>query len=167
MRPVPKLFRFILSAFQLLANQWNRGWGDVSLWQIPNLPTNSLKFSIMCWTIGNAPQDGYFKIIRGRNECGIEEDVVAGMPSTKNMVRNYGGSFGTAVVWSVPYCPRPEILSDRMAMYLYCWMLMNFCKVALMVYVLYTSTLARLALAGCWDGNFCSETFTTVVAVPF
>jgi cathepsin B len=43
-------------------------------------------------------QDGYFKIIRGRNECGIEEDVVAGMPSAKNMVRNYGGSFGTAVV---------------------------------------------------------------------
>ncbi|XP_025817305.1 cathepsin B-like protease 2 isoform X1 [Panicum hallii] len=56
--------------YWLLANQWNRGWGD----------------------------DGYFKIIRGRNECGIEEDVVAGMPSTKNMVRNYGGSFGTAVV---------------------------------------------------------------------
>ncbi|RLM85275.1 cathepsin B-like [Panicum miliaceum] len=71
MRPVPKLFRFILSAFQLLANQWNKGWGD----------------------------DGYFKIIRGRNECGIEEDVVAGMPSTKlNVVRNYRGSFGTAVV---------------------------------------------------------------------
>ncbi|RLM85824.1 hypothetical protein C2845_PM04G01470 [Panicum miliaceum] len=43
-------------------------------------------------------KDGYFKIIRGRNECGIEEDVVAGMPSTKNMVRNYGGSFGTPVV---------------------------------------------------------------------
>jgi cathepsin B len=56
--------------YWLLANQWNRGWGD----------------------------DGYFKIIRGRNECGIEEDVVAGMPSTKNMIRNYGGSFGTAVV---------------------------------------------------------------------
>jgi cathepsin B len=46
--PVPKLFCFILSAFQLLANQWNRGWGDVSLWQIPNLPTNSLKSNIMC-----------------------------------------------------------------------------------------------------------------------
>ncbi|XP_022684321.1 cathepsin B-like protease 2 [Setaria italica] len=56
--------------YWLLANQWNRGWGD----------------------------DGYFKIIRGVNECGIEEDVVAGMPSTKNMVRNYGGSSGTAVV---------------------------------------------------------------------
>nr|TKV90020.1 hypothetical protein SEVIR_9G000400v2 [Setaria viridis] len=48
MRPAPKLFCFILSAFQLLANQWNRGWGD----------------------------DGYFKIIRGVNECGIEEDVL-------------------------------------------------------------------------------------------
>nr|CAB3495080.1 unnamed protein product [Digitaria exilis] len=56
--------------YWLLANQWNRGWGD----------------------------DGYFKIIRGKNECGIEEDVVAGMPSTKNIVINDGGSSGTAVV---------------------------------------------------------------------
>uniref|UniRef100_A0A0E0PKI3 Peptidase C1A papain C-terminal domain-containing protein n=1 Tax=Oryza rufipogon TaxID=4529 RepID=A0A0E0PKI3_ORYRU len=58
--------------YWLLANQWNRGWGD----------------------------DGYFKIIRGTNECGIEEDVVAGMPSTKNMVRNYDSAFGvgTAIV---------------------------------------------------------------------
>ncbi|KAI4998143.1 hypothetical protein ZWY2020_053485 [Hordeum vulgare] len=43
--------------YWLLANQWNRGWGD----------------------------DGYFKIIRGKNECGIEEDVTAGMPSMKNI----------------------------------------------------------------------------------
>ncbi|ERN01935.1 hypothetical protein AMTRI_Chr02g266720 [Amborella trichopoda] len=46
--------------YWLLANQWNRGWGD----------------------------DGYFKIRRGTNECGIEEDVVAGMPSTKNLIKN-------------------------------------------------------------------------------
>ncbi|KAL1350805.1 hypothetical protein AAHE18_06G050900 [Arachis hypogaea] len=44
--------------YWLLANQWNRSWGD----------------------------DGYFKIRRGTNECGIEEDVTAGMPSTKNLV---------------------------------------------------------------------------------
>lgn len=56
--------------YWLLANQWNRGWGD----------------------------DGYFKIIRGKNECGIEEDVVAGMPSTKNVIPNFGGAVGTAVV---------------------------------------------------------------------
>lgn len=43
--------------YWLLANQWNRGWGD----------------------------DGYFKIIRGTNECGIEEEVVAGMPSARNL----------------------------------------------------------------------------------
>ncbi|KAM3311040.1 hypothetical protein ACQJBY_031598 [Aegilops geniculata] len=43
--------------YWLLANQWNRGWGD----------------------------DGYFKVIRGTNECGIEGDVNAGMPSTKNI----------------------------------------------------------------------------------
>ncbi|KAK4606757.1 hypothetical protein RGQ29_000835 [Quercus rubra] len=45
--------------YWLLANQWNRGWGD----------------------------DGYFMIRRGTNECGIEDDVVAGLPSTKNLVR--------------------------------------------------------------------------------
>lgn len=45
---------------------------------------------------GNALQDGYFKIIRGKNECGIEEDVVAGMPSTKNTVRT--GAYGTAIL---------------------------------------------------------------------
>ncbi|CAH9109513.1 unnamed protein product [Cuscuta epithymum] len=43
--------------YWLLANQWNRSWGD----------------------------DGYFKIIRGTNECGIEEDVTAGLPSSKNL----------------------------------------------------------------------------------
>jgi cathepsin B len=48
--------------------------------------------------LGNTFQDGYFKIIRGTNECGIEEDVVAGMPSTKNMVPNFGSAVGTAVV---------------------------------------------------------------------
>ncbi|KAG0472128.1 hypothetical protein HPP92_016674 [Vanilla planifolia] len=47
--------------YWLLANQWNRDWGD----------------------------DGYFKILRGTNECGIEEDVVAGLPSTKNLIRKF------------------------------------------------------------------------------
>lgn len=32
-------------------------------------------------------QDGYFKIRRGTNECGIEDEAVAGLPSTKNLVR--------------------------------------------------------------------------------
>ncbi|XP_004494492.1 cathepsin B-like protease 2 [Cicer arietinum] len=45
--------------YWLLANQWNREWGD----------------------------DGYFKIKRGTNECGIEGEVTAGLPSTKNLVR--------------------------------------------------------------------------------
>ncbi|KAH7578149.1 hypothetical protein JRO89_XS01G0346300 [Xanthoceras sorbifolium] len=49
--------------YWLLANQWNKGWGD----------------------------DGYFKIKRGANECGIEEDAVAGLPSTKNLVREVVG----------------------------------------------------------------------------
>ncbi|KAI0512337.1 hypothetical protein KFK09_012976 [Dendrobium nobile] len=47
--------------YWLLANQWNRDWGD----------------------------DGYFKILRGTNECEIEEDVVAGLPSGKNLIKNF------------------------------------------------------------------------------
>ncbi|XP_013632396.1 PREDICTED: cathepsin B-like [Brassica oleracea var. oleracea] len=43
--------------YWLLANQWNRSWGD----------------------------DGYFKIKRGTNECGIEHGVVAGLPSDRNV----------------------------------------------------------------------------------
>ncbi|KAK6917961.1 Peptidase C1A, propeptide [Dillenia turbinata] len=45
--------------YWLLANQWNTNWGD----------------------------EGYFKIKRGENECGIEGDVVAGLPSSKNLVQ--------------------------------------------------------------------------------
>ncbi|OIW11055.1 hypothetical protein TanjilG_22862 [Lupinus angustifolius] len=40
--------------YWLLANQWNRSWED----------------------------DGYFKIKRGTNECGIEDDITAGLPSS-------------------------------------------------------------------------------------
>lgn len=47
--------------YWLVANQWNRSWGD----------------------------DGYFKIRRGTNECGIEEAAVAGLPSTKNVIREF------------------------------------------------------------------------------
>lgn len=47
--------------YWLLANQWNRSWGD----------------------------EGYFKIQRGTNECGIEEDVVAGLPSSKNLFKEF------------------------------------------------------------------------------
>ncbi|KAF6163413.1 hypothetical protein GIB67_029262 [Kingdonia uniflora] len=49
--------------YWLLANQWNRSWGD----------------------------DGYFMIRRGTNECGIEEDVTAGLPSSKNLIRPFSG----------------------------------------------------------------------------
>ncbi|CAH2039158.1 unnamed protein product [Thlaspi arvense] len=45
--------------YWLLANQWNRSWGD----------------------------DGYFKIKRGTNECGIEHGVVAGLPSDRNVFK--------------------------------------------------------------------------------
>lgn len=38
-------------------------------------------------------QDGYFKIRRGTNECGIEDDVIAGLPSARNLdlVREVAG----------------------------------------------------------------------------
>ena len=39
-----------------MANSWNADWGD----------------------------DGFFKIIRGRNECGIEEFVCAGQMRIKS-----------------------------------------------------------------------------------
>jgi cathepsin B len=48
--------------YWLLANQWNRSWGD----------------------------DGYFMIRRGTNECGIEDDVVAGIPSSRNLIKEFG-----------------------------------------------------------------------------
>eukprot|EP01018_Ginkgo_biloba_P005412 Gb_05701 [translate_table: standard] len=44
--------------YWLLANSWNTAWGE----------------------------GGYFKIVRGANECGIEAEPVAGMPSPKNMI---------------------------------------------------------------------------------
>lgn len=54
--------------YWVLANQWNRGWGD----------------------------DGYFKIIKGTNECGIEHGVVAGLPSAKNLIREFGDADGSS-----------------------------------------------------------------------
>ncbi|KAL8143846.1 hypothetical protein V2J09_016878 [Rumex salicifolius] len=47
--------------YWLVANQWNKSWGE----------------------------DGLFKIKRGTNECGIEEDVVGGLPSSKNLSESF------------------------------------------------------------------------------
>jgi len=45
-------------------------------------------FLLECWSTNFFKwQDGFFKIRRGTNECGIEGDVVAGLPSTRNLVR--------------------------------------------------------------------------------
>ncbi|XP_027106844.1 cathepsin B-like protease 3 [Coffea arabica] len=43
--------------YWLIANEWNRSWGE----------------------------DGYFRIRRGTNECGIEAEVLAGTPSSRNL----------------------------------------------------------------------------------
>ncbi|XP_074287675.1 cathepsin B-like protease 2 [Silene latifolia] len=53
--------------YWLLANQWNRSWGD----------------------------DGYFLIKRGTNECGIEDGVVAGLPLQVKLVKEVGDSGST------------------------------------------------------------------------
>ncbi len=50
--------------YWVLANQWNRSWGD----------------------------DGYFMIRRGTNECGIEAEVVAGLPSSKNLIKEFASA---------------------------------------------------------------------------
>jgi len=39
--------------YWLVANSWNEDWGDM----------------------------GYFKILRGKNECGFESGMVAGLPA--------------------------------------------------------------------------------------
>jgi cathepsin B len=53
--------------YWLLANQWNKSWGD----------------------------DGYFMIRRGTNECGIEGEVVAGIPSARNVIKEFGVAGGS------------------------------------------------------------------------
>jgi len=45
--------------YWLLANSWNSDWGD----------------------------SGFFKILRGKNECGIEEQIVAGLPRMNHTIR--------------------------------------------------------------------------------
>ncbi len=45
------------------------------------LLTNSIEGCFDCFTVNlhNRGDKGFFKILRGENECGIEEMVVAGM----------------------------------------------------------------------------------------
>lgn len=46
------------------------------------------------------PQDGYFRIVRGNSECGIEDDVVGGLPSSRRLGEDAVGTTaasGTAV----------------------------------------------------------------------
>ncbi|GER55120.1 cathepsin B-like cysteine proteinase [Striga asiatica] len=85
--------------YWLLANQWNKSWGDVRA--LLNSSLRSLEYhflrkrvgTILEGTINSYPKmmaDGYFMIRRGTNECGIEEDVVAGLPSSRNLISKYG-----------------------------------------------------------------------------
>ncbi|XP_047262566.1 cathepsin B-like protease 2 isoform X1 [Capsicum annuum] len=54
--------------YWLAANSWNRDWGD----------------------------DGFFKIRRGTNECGIENTMVAGIPSRRNLNAELDDAFPDA-----------------------------------------------------------------------
>jgi cathepsin B len=46
--------------YWLIANSWNTDWGD----------------------------KGFFKILRGKNECGIESEITAGLPKVNHSRRN-------------------------------------------------------------------------------
>ena len=74
------------SLLQILANQWNRNWGDVRFYTIPPWITVTRSLSWLLTLHHFEWQDGYFMIRRGVNECGIEEGVVAGLPSSKNLM---------------------------------------------------------------------------------
>lgn len=48
--------------YWLVVNSWNTDWGD----------------------------KGLFKILRGKDECGIESEVTAGLPKINHVKRNRG-----------------------------------------------------------------------------
>jgi len=56
-------------SYRLVANSWSASWGDHGKFILPLLFVNNALFSI-----------GFFKILRGYNNCGIESEGYGAIP---------------------------------------------------------------------------------------
>lgn len=80
--------------YWLAANSWNTDWGDNGEGYIFSMKTNVPLYCLQFVTqlilhnvqafASSAPfsfvTSGYFKILRGEDHCGIESEIVAGIP---------------------------------------------------------------------------------------
>lgn len=68
--------------YWLVANSWNTDWGENGESTSNPCPTSpSCDLVGFFLTLGVPP--GFFKILRGDDHCGIESEVVAGIPRTE------------------------------------------------------------------------------------
>ena len=72
--------------YWLAANSWNTDWGDNG--EVPLDAAGGNPFPVLLGTMGRLTfalgvLPGFFKILRGEDHCGIESEIVAGIPSTE------------------------------------------------------------------------------------
>lgn len=72
--------------YWLAANSWNTDWGDNG--EAPMGVIGGNPFPVLLGTVGRLISAfgvllGFFKILRGEDHCGIESEVVAGVPRTE------------------------------------------------------------------------------------